>query len=291
MHVLTHALKTVLRQAKRPPPLRTHLALVCPSALQAAPAARKQQAPTTAGAQQAVVQGGAAGPLPEPVLQQLADAPVRITRAKMRALASGASAAEVVKPTRRSSSGPGGGAGGGRRASAATAAMAATPMPEQVAQPQPAGPLRSPLPDIDKADHANHLAETLYVNDIYAYFRRVEGRFRVPHDYMTQQVCAWYTAMQVCTPYGRQLRGSTLLLPPPPHTTICSWPSPQLTPPTSTPWLLQQPDINEKMRAILIDWLVEVHLKFKVRCRPRTHRPCSSTGLWRVAWSVGGMEG
>jgi hypothetical protein len=26
-----------------------------------------------------------------------------------------------------------------------------------------------------------------------------------------------------------------------------------------------QPDINEKMRAILIDWLVEVHLKFKVR--------------------------
>ncbi len=25
-----------------------------------------------------------------------------------------------------------------------------------------------------------------------------------------------------------------------------------------------QPDINEKMRAILIDWLVEVHLKFKL---------------------------
>jgi Cyclin, N-terminal domain len=28
--------------------------------------------------------------------------------------------------------------------------------------------------------------------------------------------------------------------------------------------LLQQADINDKMRAILIDWLVEVHLKFKV---------------------------
>ncbi len=27
----------------------------------------------------------------------------------------------------------------------------------------------------------------------------------------------------------------------------------------------RQPDINEKMRAILIDWLVEVHLKFKLR--------------------------
>lgn len=25
-----------------------------------------------------------------------------------------------------------------------------------------------------------------------------------------------------------------------------------------------QPDINEKMRAILVDWLVEVHLKFKL---------------------------
>ena len=35
-----------------------------------------------------------------------------------------------------------------------------------------------------------------------------------------------------------------------------------------------QSDINDKMRAILIDWLVEVHLKFKVPfralfdCRP-----------------------
>lgn len=29
--------------------------------------------------------------------------------------------------------------------------------------------------------------------------------------------------------------------------------------------MLQQADINDKMRAILIDWLVEVHLKFKVR--------------------------
>lgn len=29
--------------------------------------------------------------------------------------------------------------------------------------------------------------------------------------------------------------------------------------------IIQQADINEKMRAILTDWLVEVHLKFKVR--------------------------
>ena len=26
-----------------------------------------------------------------------------------------------------------------------------------------------------------------------------------------------------------------------------------------------QPDINSKMRAILVDWLVDVHLKFKLR--------------------------
>lgn len=35
-----------------------------------------------------------------------------------------------------------------------------------------------------------------------------------------------------------------------------------------------QPDINEKMRAILIDWLVEVHLKFKVSRKPPPSR-CS----------------
>ena len=29
-------------------------------------------------------------------------------------------------------------------------------------------------------------------------------------------------------------------------------------------YLDKQPDINEKMRSILVDWLVEVHLKFKL---------------------------
>lgn len=32
----------------------------------------------------------------------------------------------------------------------------------------------------------------------------------------------------------------------------------------SAGYMGSQPDINEKMRAILIDWLVEVHLKFKL---------------------------
>lgn len=29
-------------------------------------------------------------------------------------------------------------------------------------------------------------------------------------------------------------------------------------------YMERQEDINEKMRAILIDWLIEVHLKFKL---------------------------
>lgn len=37
------------------------------------------------------------------------------------------------------------------------------------------------------------------------------------------------------------------------HVTVCS---------------VSQLDINDKMRAILIDWLVEVHLKFKVCTAP-----------------------
>ena len=34
------------------------------------------------------------------------------------------------------------------------------------------------------------------------------------------------------------------------------------------PYLSHQPELSEKMRTILVDWLVEVHLKFK--CRPET---------------------
>ncbi len=37
-----------------------------------------------------------------------------------------------------------------------------------------------------------------------------------------------------------------------------------------------QTDINENMRAILIDWLVEVHYKFKVRAPVMSLRSCTS---------------
>ncbi|KXZ53057.1 CYCB1 protein [Gonium pectorale] len=72
-------------------------------------------------------------------------------------------------------------------------------------------PPPSPLPDIDSGDRANPLMAADYVNDIYYFYKRVEPKYKVPHDYMTKQT-----------------------------------------------------DINDKMRAILIDWLVEVHLKFKL---------------------------
>lgn len=68
-----------------------------------------------------------------------------------------------------------------------------------------------PILDIDSGDQNNPLAVTEYVDDIYAYYKKVENTSCVPPNYMDRQ-----------------------------------------------------PDINEKMRAILIDWLIEVHYKFEL---------------------------
>ncbi|KAK4784530.1 hypothetical protein SAY86_018898 [Trapa natans] len=66
-----------------------------------------------------------------------------------------------------------------------------------------------PIMDIDGRDKKNPLAVIDYVEDIYAYYRKMENCSCVSPDYMSRQL-----------------------------------------------------DINEKMRAILIDWLIEVHDKF-----------------------------
>ncbi|KAM7260308.1 hypothetical protein ACFE04_016049 [Oxalis oulophora] len=66
-----------------------------------------------------------------------------------------------------------------------------------------------PIMDIDSFDANNPLAAVDYVQDMYAYYRTMEGVSCVSPNYMAQQF-----------------------------------------------------DINEKMRAILIDWLIEVHDKF-----------------------------
>ncbi|PON90459.1 Cyclin [Trema orientale] len=65
--------------------------------------------------------------------------------------------------------------------------------------------------DIDSCDKKNPLAVSEYVDDIYAYYKRVESSSCVPPNYMANQS-----------------------------------------------------DINEKMRGILIDWLIEVHYKFEL---------------------------
>ncbi|KAK9285494.1 hypothetical protein L1049_024688 [Liquidambar formosana] len=71
--------------------------------------------------------------------------------------------------------------------------------------------LEEPCMDIDGRDAKNPLAVVEYVEDIYAYYRKMEGSSCVLPNYM-----------------------------------------------------LQQSDINERMRAILIDWLIEVHDKFEL---------------------------
>ena len=49
-------------------------------------------------------------------------------------------------------------------------------------------PPASPMPDIDSADRGDPLAATDYVEDIFAYYRRVESAFRTAPDYMKDQV-------------------------------------------------------------------------------------------------------
>ncbi|GKV21917.1 hypothetical protein SLEP1_g31842 [Rubroshorea leprosula] len=69
--------------------------------------------------------------------------------------------------------------------------------------------IEEPIIDIDASDAKNPLAVTDYVEDLYAFYKKMESSSCVSPNYMVQQT-----------------------------------------------------DINEKMRAILIDWLIEVHDKF-----------------------------
>ena len=49
----------------------------------------------------------------------------------------------------------------------------------------------SPLPDIDSIDKNNPLAASEYANSIYNFYRRVERKYKVAHDYMQSQVSKW----------------------------------------------------------------------------------------------------
>lgn len=104
---------------------------------------------------------------------------------------------------------------------------------------RPARRAASPLPDIDSSDRNDPLAATDYVHNIHNYYRRVEPKYRVDPAYMAGQVGAGNAC---AAPHWRLLQHPYMLV-------------------------IVQAEINEKMRAILVDWLVEVHLKFKVRHR------------------------
>lgn len=120
------------------------------------------------------------------------------------------------------------------------------------------------LPDIDTTDAADPLNATDFVADIFSYYKRVEPQLRVAPDYMTRQVGpAWGLLLPgVCRRWHvtAELLAALRL-------------SAALPRPIQPPLLpVQQTDINDKMRAILIDWLVDVHLKFKVQCGQRLGR-------------------
>lgn len=103
------------------------------------------------------------------------------------------------------------------------------------ARPSTAEPSAPATEDIDQADRLDNRAAAEYVSHIFSYFQRVEPLYRVSPSYMAKQV-----GLAGCT----------------------------AAPALGTQLTLRaagaQTDINEKMRAILVDWLVEVHFKFKV---------------------------
>ena len=47
----------------------------------------------------------------------------------------------------------------------------------------------SALPDIDSKDHDDPLTASVYVRDIFSFYKRIEGNFRPSPDYMSRQVC------------------------------------------------------------------------------------------------------
>jgi cyclin B len=108
--------------------------------------------------------------------------------------------------------------------------------------------------DIDAADGDNPMAVTEYIKDIHRNLRAAESSHLASASYMEKQVgallCLCVPRYACCAPRASAAADTR---------------APLLAPPACPAGLLLlQPNINEKMRAILVDWLVEVHLKFKL---------------------------
>ena len=60
----------------------------------------------------------------------------------------------------------------------------------------------SGVPDIDAKDHADPLKASIYVRDIFSFYKRIEGNFRPSPEYMSRQVSP---ALPSHSPYGLPL--------------------------------------------------------------------------------------
>ncbi|XP_064944645.1 G2/mitotic-specific cyclin-2-like isoform X1 [Musa acuminata AAA Group] len=99
-------------------------------------------------------------------------------------------------------------------------------------------------PDIDSCDSNNPLAVVEYVEDIYSFYRQTEVIFFA----IKQCNSALLVLHQHDCIYLKCTECTTV----------------QVTSCVSPDYMSHQFDINEKMRAILVDWLIEVHYKFEL---------------------------
>ena len=144
-----------------------------------------------------------------------------------------------------------------RRQTSTAALLVQRSTEADAARPSTAEPSAPATEDIDQADRLDNRAAAEYVSHIFSYFQRVEPLYRVAPSYMAKQVGPGCCDAAPALPLAMRL--------------------------TLRPAGVQT-DINEKMRAILVDWLVEVHFKFKVGTPApellRAHLP------WRLTASV-----
>lgn len=116
---------------------------------------------------------------------------------------------------------------------------------------------------VDMADIDNPQAVIPYLADIHRHYREAEVRTlsckhaRIPHILSSSAADPAQSAHSLPAKSCLTVCASLPMNP-------CLDSRPQTVNVASAEYMTKQNDINEKMRAILIDWLVEVHLKFKL---------------------------